>query len=110
MIKPLPGYVLVEAIEDEGKDGDLYLPEKSKDKPMKGKVVAVGKYFLKEKDGKDWIKGHDMFVNPKDYFLFRSPVKKGQTVVHKKWTNETVSHKGKEYLLVKFSELLAIIE
>ena len=37
-------------------------------------------------------------------------VKKGQTVVYKKWTNQEVQHKGKEYLLVKFDELLGVVE
>lgn len=96
-IKPLPGYVLVEPIEDESKTtGGLYLPEASKDKPSKGKVVACGDGIWVEREG---VKGQ---LNP--------PVFKGQTVVYKKWTNQEVTHEGKEYLLVAFSELLATIE
>lgn len=97
MIKPLPGYVLIEAIEDEQKSsGGVYLPESSKDKPSRGKVVACGDgehIITKEIDG-----------------IKMAPVMEGQTVIYKKWTNQEVQDEGKTYLLVKFDELLAIIE
>jgi len=89
MIKPLPGYILVEPIEDNGKSaGGLYLPESAKDKPMKGIVIACG--------GQTATEG--------------CPVKAGQTVVYKKWTNQELNHEGEEYLIVAFNELLATIE
>lgn len=93
MIKPLPGYVLIEPIDEEMKVGDVYVPETSKDKPSKGKVVAVGDSLLA---------GKGFFVN--------TPVEKDQVVVYKKWTNQEVNHEGKSYLLVKFDELLGAIE
>jgi len=80
---PLPGHVLVEPIKEDTKSGGIYLPEDANDKPSKGKVVAVSK---------------------------ESPVTDGQMVVYKKWTNQEVKFEGKEYLLVKFDELLGIIE
>lgn len=83
MIKPLPGYVLVSPIKDDLKEGGVYLPQSSEDKPMKGKVVNKGEC--------DFVEKHYI-------------------VVYKKWTNQEVKHKGKEYLLVKFDELLAVIE
>jgi chaperonin GroES len=97
MIKPLPGYVLIEPIEEEEKSaGGVYLPESAKDKPSKGRVIACGEgeHVITEK-----IDGIKM-----------APVMAGQIVVYKKWTNQEVQHEGKEYLLVKFDELLAIIE
>lgn len=98
MIKPLPGYVLIEPIEDEGKSsGGLYLPDSSKDKPMKGKIISVGggiQHYERE-----YGQGDTQF----------SEAKEGDIVVYKKWTNQEVVHEGKEYLLVGFNELLAII-
>ena len=92
-IVPLPGYVLIEPIEDEQKSaGGVYLPESAKDKPMKGKVIAVGNEM--------WLDGR----------YHNCPVKIGDTCLYKKWTNQEVQHEGKEYLLVHFNELLAIIE
>ena len=93
MIKPLPGYVLIEPIEDEVKtSGGVYLPDSSKDKPCKGKVIGIGLRPEKE-DPILWMQ-----------------IKKDQTVIYKKWTNQEVDHEGKKYLLVSFSELLGVIE
>lgn len=97
MIKPLPGYVLIEPIEEESVSaGGVYVPETSKDKPMKGKVIAVGNYT------KDW---REQWCDKEKEFVLKSNV-----VIYKKWTNQEVQHKGKEYLLVHFNELLAVIE
>lgn len=90
MIKPLPGYVLVEPLEqEEVSSGGVYLPEASKDKPMKGKIVKKGDNVKK------WA-GYESF-------------EEGNTVIYKKWTNQEVQHEGKSYLLVSFNELLAVI-
>ena len=87
MIRPLPGYVLIRPLEqEEQSSGGVYLPEASKDKPMKGKVLACG--IGKEK----------------------CPVIVDDITIYKKWTNQEVQHKGKTYLLVKFDELLGVIE
>ena len=89
MIQPLPGYVLIKPIEDDGKtSGGLYLPDSSKDKPMKGLVVACGEQT------KDEV----------------CKVNTGETVVYKKWTNQEITDGGVEYLLVAFNELLATIQ
>jgi len=92
-IFPLLGYVLIEPIEEEQvSSGGIALPETDSDKPMKGKIVDVGKM---PKDG--------------DLNLY-DELARAKTVVYKKWTNQEVEHKGKKYLLVKFDELLGIIE
>lgn len=99
MIKPLPGYVLIEPIEDETKTGEIYLPETSKDKPSKGKVVEDGGWT------KEWKESWEDFQDaPGHVFLH------GHIVIYKKWTNQEVGYEGKKYLLVKFDELLGIIE
>ena len=83
IIRPLPNYCLVEPIKEDGIHQGVYMPEDINEKPSKGKVLAV---------------------SPK------APVKLGDIVVFKKWTNQEVKHEGKEYLLVKFDELLAVVE
>lgn len=93
MLKPLPGYIVVEPIKEETQSGGIYLPEDVNDKPSKGKVIAVGDVLDLGKAG-----------------VFTTEVEVGQTVIFKKWTNQEVKFEGKEYLLVKFDELLAIIE
>jgi len=93
MIKPLPGYVLVEPIKDEAVHGGIYMPEDVNDKPSKGKVISIGEQLDLGKAG-----------------TFSTTVTKGQTVIFKKWVNQEVKFEGKEYLLVKFDELLGIIE
>jgi len=100
MIKPLPGYVLISPIEDELKSGDVYLPEQSKDKPMKGKVLSVGTVFGEKVPLQDYAA----------WLTFNPPVQKDQTVIYKKWTNQEVKHNGKTFLLVKFDELLGVIK
>lgn len=93
MIKPLPGYVLIEPIKEENKStGGVYLPDSSKDKPMKGKVIACGDSTYDLENGMD------------------CPVKKGDICFYKKWVNQEVQHEGKEYLLIHFNELLAVEE
>ena len=107
-IKPLPGYVLVSPIEEEAKSqGGVYLPEVTQDKPMKGKVIAVGDIFPKGASGAETV--YDI-VTYDDYLIHFPPIQKGQTVIYKKYTNQEVEHKGKTYLLIKFDELLGVIE
>lgn len=101
MIKPLPGYVLVQPIEEESKtSAGVYLPESSQDKTMKGTVVAVSEM--------PWVKDEingEPIVGQK-----HPPVEVGQVVYYRKWINETVKDGDKEYLFVKFSDLLGVVE
>lgn len=103
MIKPLPGYVLVEPIEDEQKSaGGVYLPESSKDKPSKGKIINIGKPETGDQMEVKTIENYH------DYHV--CSLNKNDVVIFKKWTNQEVEDKGKKYLLVKFDELLGIVE
>lgn len=92
MIKPLPGYVLIKPIDEELKQGAVYLPEQSKDKPMRGKIVALN---LPEKVTLDVLGEYDVTM------------KEGDVVIYKKWTNQEVVDNDITYLLVHFTELLA---
>lgn len=93
-IKPLMGYLLVEPLGAETQTATgIYLPESAQEKPAQGSVVAVG---------------DDMYLP--DGKVFRSPVQVGQKVVYKKWGGDEIKVKGKEYKIVKFEDLMAILE
>lgn len=85
MIKPLPNYVVLEPYREEKKKSTILLPEDSGDKKTdKGKVLAVG-------EGK-------------------TPIKKGDIVFFKKYSEQKVKHNDQDYLVVKLEDVLAIIQ
>lgn len=94
-IKPLMGYLLVEPLGAETQTAaGIYLPESAQEKKSdQGIVVAIGE-DLYLPDGK----------------VFRAPVSVGQKVVYKKWGGDEIKFSGKEYKLVKFEDLMAILE
>ena len=93
-VKPLIGYVLVEPEEAEQKTASgIILPESAQEKPAQGKVLAVGDEMY--------------FDNGK---VLKAPVKVGDIVVYKKWGGDEIKVHGKELKLVKFDDLMAIIE
>ena len=93
-IKPLMGYVLVEPSEAETKTASgIILPESAQEKPAQGKVVACGDEMIME-NGK----------------AVKCPVKVGDKVVYKKWGGDEIKVDGKELKLVKFDDLMAILE
>lgn len=94
MIKPLGDRVLVEPIPREEKTASgIVLPDTAKEKPQEGKVVAVGSGAL-NKEGQ------------------RIPleVKVGDRVLFSKYAGTEVKYEGKEYLIMKESDIHAIIE
>jgi len=92
-VTPLPGYITLKLVEAETKTASgLELPDASQEKPQIGKVLAVGDSFFQ--DGTE-IKPH---VNIED------------TVVFKKYTGQPVKLKDEEVQLVKFEDVMGIIE
>lgn len=88
MIKPLADRVLVEPKEAETKTASgLYIPDTAKEKPQEGKVIAAG-------PGK------------KDEPM---EVKVGDEVLYGKYAGIEVTVEGKKYLIVKQSDILAIL-
>jgi len=87
-IKPLADRVLIEPLEAETKTASgIIIPDTAKEKPQKGNVVAVG-------DGtKD---------NP-------VTVKIGQTVLYGKYSGTELKYEGKNLLIMKESDILAIV-
>src|SRR5689334_16402294 len=92
-VKPLMGYVLVDPSGAETRTASgIILPESAQEKPAQGEVVACGE---------DWI------VEGK---TIKCPVKVGDKVVYKKWGGDEIKVSGKELKLVKFDDLMAILE
>ena len=87
-IKPLDDRVLIEPVEAEEKTASgLIIPDTAKEKPQKGTVVAVGPGTTDEK----------------------MEVKKGDVVLYGKYSGTEISVEGTDYLIMKQSDILAII-
>ena len=92
--RPLHDRVLVERVEQEQKtSGGIIIPDTAQEKPMEGKVVAVG----------DGHKAEDGKVTKLD-------VKKGDKVLFGKWSGTEVKMDGKELLIMRESDILGIIQ
>ena len=94
-IKPLADYILIEPLEKETKtaSGILIPDTASKERPQEGKVLAVGAGKVDENGVTHAIQ-----------------IKIGEKVMYKKWGGTEVKVEGKEMLLVKEEDILAIIE
>ena len=93
-IRPLSDKVLVQRVEAEDKTaGGIVLPDTAKEKPKKGKVVAVGKGKVLD-----------------DGTLSKVQVKRGEMVLFASYAGTDVKIDGKEYLIMNESDIMAIIE
>ncbi|HAD07768.1 MAG: co-chaperone GroES [Bellilinea sp.] len=93
-LKPLGSRVVVEPIEqEEVTAGGIVLPETAKEKPQKGVVLSVGPGD-RDEDGKRI---------PMD-------VKEGDTVLFAKYAGTEIKVEGKKLLILRESDLLAIVE
>lgn len=93
MIRPLGERVLVEASEQsETTASGIVLPDTSKEKPQEGKIVAVGSGTLK------------------DGVRIPLEVQVGDVVIFSKYAGTEVKYEGKEYLIMKESDIQAIVE
>lgn len=93
-LQPLPGYVLVEPAKQEKKtESGIYLPDSHDEKPQEGVVLSVGG---------DW--------STEQGAVIKSPVKKGDKVIYKKWGGNEVKIGSMEYQFLKFEDLLAVVK
>ncbi len=93
-VRPTEDRVLVKPVEKETKtESGIYLPESSKERPVHGKVVAVG-------PGKRLENGKRAEMS----------VKKGDTIVYGKYAGTEVEIKNVEHLILRESEILGIVE
>ena len=88
-IRPLSDRVLIEPAEAEVKTaGGIIIPDSAKEKPLKGKVVATG----------NGTKDEEMVV------------KVGDTVRYGKYAGTEIEVEGAKYLMMRQSDILAIVE
>jgi chaperonin GroES len=93
-IRPLHDRVVVKAIDAELKSkGGIIIPDTAKEKPMEGEVVAVGN-GTKTEDGK----------------TIALDVKAGDRVLYGKWSGTEVKFDGEDYLIMKESDIMGIVE
>ena len=92
--RPLHDRVLIKVLDSEEKTaGGIIIPDTAKEKPMEGKVIAAGA-GARDETGK---------VQPLD-------VKAGDTVLFGKWSGTEVKIDGQEYLIMKESDIMGVIE
>jgi chaperonin GroES len=92
--RPLHDRVLVRRIEQEEKTaGGIIIPDTAKEKPMEGEVIAIGSGTRLE-DGK---------VIPLD-------VKVGDRILFGKWSGTEVKFGSQEYLVMKESDIMGIVD
>jgi len=93
-IRPLEDRVVVETLEAEEKTaGGIVLPDTAKEKPQKGKIVAVGAGKLLESGKRAAMS-----------------LKKGDLVIFGKFSGTEVRVRGKDYVIMKENEILAKVE
>ena len=95
MLKPLADHIIVEAVVKEEKTSSgIYLPDTAaKEKPQKGKVIAVGKGKVLENGTR---------VEPE--------VKVGEVVVFAKYSGTEVKVDEKDYLILSERDILAVLD
>ena len=93
-VRPLRDRIIVKGLEEEEKTkGGIIIPDTAKEKPMEGKVVAVGKGKVLE-DGK----------------LQALDVKVGDRVLFGKYSGTEVKIEGEEHLIMREDDILGVIE
>ncbi|MGG6432849.1 co-chaperone GroES [Anoxybacillus sp. D401a] len=93
MLKPLGDRIVIELIQTEEKTASgIVLPDTAKEKPQEGKVVAVGSGRILDNGER---------VAPE--------VSVGDRIIFSKYAGTEVKYDGKEYLILRESDILAVI-
>jgi chaperonin GroES len=93
LLKPLGDRIIIELVEGEEKTASgIVLPDSAKEKPQEGKVVAVG-------TGRVTDNGERISLE----------VSEGNTIIFSKYAGTEVKYQGKEYLILRESDVLAIV-
>jgi chaperonin GroES len=93
-IQPLADRVVVQALDEtEEMRGGLYIPDTAKEKPQQGTIVAVGPGKLSDEGTR---------IEP--------DVEVGQKVLYGKYSGTEVSVDGEEFLILRESDILAVIQ
>lgn len=93
-VRPLGDRVIIKPLPQEEKTkGGIYLPDTAKEKPQQGEVMAVGKGRITDEGKK-----------------IEMEVKVGDKVLYGKYSGTEIKLEGEEYLIVKESEILGIVD
>ncbi|QKS70279.1 co-chaperone GroES [Paenalkalicoccus suaedae] len=93
MLKPLGDRLVIELVAQEEKTASgIVLPDSAKEKPQEGQVVAVG-------NGRVTESGERVALE----------VKEGEKILFSKYSGTEVKYEGKEYLILRESDVLAVI-
>lgn len=93
MLKPLGDRVIIELVESEEKTASgIVLPDSAKEKPQEGKIVPAG-------SGRVLESGERVALE----------VNTGDRIIFSKYAGTEVKYEGKEYLILRESDILAVI-
>ena len=93
-IRPLHDRIIVKRLQEiEKTAGGLYIPDTAKEKPVEGKVIAVGSGKLLE-----------------DGTVRKPEVKAGDKVLFAKYSGSEVKIDGEDHLILREDDLLAVVE
>jgi chaperonin GroES len=93
-VKPLGEKVLVKRLEAESKTkGGIVLPDTAKEKPKRGKVIAVGEGKVLDDGGRSQLQ-----------------VKKGDEVIFTSYAGTEIKIDGEEYMIMDENDILAVVE
>jgi chaperonin GroES len=93
-IRPLHDRVLIQRVKEEEKTkGGIIIPDTAKEKPIEGKVTAVGNGRILE-----------------DGSVRKLEVKKGDRVLFGKYSGTEVKIDGEEYVMLREEEILGVVE
>ncbi len=93
-IRPLHDRIIVKRLEEEEKTkGGIIIPDTAKEKPIEGRVIAVG-------DGK----------RKEDGTKLPMEVKVGDRILFSKYAGTEVKIEGEEHLIMRQDDILAIVE
>jgi chaperonin GroES len=94
-VRPLGDRLLVQRLEEEGevKKGGIIIPDTAKEKPQRGKVIAVG-------NGRVTDEGKRIAMD----------VKAGDNILFGKYSGSEIKMEGEEYLIMREEDVLGIVE
>ena len=93
-VRPLHDRLIIQRLDEgEQKIGGIIVPDSAKEKPMRGKVLAVGHGKVRE----------DGSRQPPD-------VKDGDTILFGKYSGQEIKIDGEDYLIMREDDVLAIID
>ena len=93
-VRPLHDRILVERVEEAEKTkSGIFIPDSAKEKPQKGKVIAVGEGKLNEKGER-----------------IKMDVKAGDAILFQKYGGDEIKVDDKELIIMREEDVLAVIE